>query len=181
MCGMIFRKIPPIKFEIQLKWHTALQAPLFFSNHNQTCTIYCSFVGTSTTNFQENHWKRHWDTVEEAHCRSSERQFVTDRKKMAPFVLYSLRGQCMNFKHPSNGLQVPVFMTDRNQIEPFITHARRGWSLSWKKISLLDLELRTIRKISSLNVWHVEIIIATFVVHSWRVQVLNFRENPLQP
>jgi hypothetical protein len=43
----------------------------------------------------------------------------------------------MNCKHPSNGIQAPLFMTDHNQLEPFITHARRGRSLSLKEDFLI--------------------------------------------
>jgi len=61
---------------------------------------------------------------------------------MAPFVLHSLRGKCRNCKHPSNGIQVPLFTTDRNQLEPFITHARRGRILSLKEDFFIGSRVR---------------------------------------
>jgi len=133
MRGMVFRKTPPIKFEIQLKCHTALKAPLFFvqSQPNLHCLLF--ICGDQALRI----FRKIIGNDAEIQPKKTIAFPVKDNlwpiaNKMTPFVLYSLRGQCMNFKHPSNGLQVPLFMTDRNQPEPFITHARRR-SLSLKE------------------------------------------------
>jgi len=69
-------------------------------------------------------------------------------------------------------------MTDRNQLKQFITHARRGRSLSLKEDFFIGFRVRDdLRKWSSPNFWPVEISVATFVVYSWLMQVMNLRRN----